>query len=136
MTQEETVEVPEKTRWAIAPDWFFRNNRSITALLKNYLCPDCAGRFSIEGKEKSAERLLATISHCCSHSPDFIHEKLPVLEGIFRLFLANGNVPATVEEISEQLKRLRGGNTYQNSTETLLRILEADMYYGLQETPD
>jgi len=136
MTEEVTVNLPAKTRWAIATDWFPLNNRSITAILKNYLCPECAKKFQSEDKKSTPELLMAAINNCCSRSPGFINEKLPVLEGIFRFFLTNGNTPATIEELGDQISRIRGGNAYQNSPEALLRVLKSDMYYGLQEIPD
>jgi hypothetical protein len=134
MTKEETADSPMKSRWAISSDWFTRNNRSITALLENYLCPECARKFTAGEKESSSESLMDTVNSCCSHLPGFINEKTPLLEGMFRFFLSNGNTPVTIEELSEHLNRIRGGNAYLNSPETLLRLLKADMYYGLQET--
>jgi hypothetical protein len=135
MTEEETIEMPAKTQWAISPDWLQQNNRSIVTLLKNYLCPECVRRFDTEGKESSYESLLTTIYDCCSHSKDFLSDKLPVLESIFRFFLSNRNTPVTTEELAEQLEHLHGGNAYHNSPEVLLRILRADIYYGVRELP-
>ncbi|GAI07324.1 unnamed protein product, partial [marine sediment metagenome] len=46
-----------------------------------------------------AADLLTTIKDCCSKTPGFITDKLPILGSIFRLFLANGNQPLDVEEL-------------------------------------
>lgn len=130
------ADLPVKTRWAIAPDWFPLNHRSITTILQSYLCPECAKKFHSEDKKCTPESLIATINNCCSHSPGFMNDKLPVLEEIFRFFLTNGNSPVTIEELGEQMNRICGGNAYHNSPATLLRVLRTDMYYGLQEIPD
>ena len=76
---------------------------------------------------------MSAIKECCSQAPDFITERLPILESVFRLFLANGNLPLALEELGKQLSELRGGDPYRTSPETLTRLLKSDRYYGLQE---
>ena len=131
--EEISTEQP-KTYWSIAPDWFQQNNRSISTLIQDYLCPKCAKQLSVEGKENPPDALLSTIRDCCSHVPDFITDRLPILESVFRLFLANGNQPLELEELGNQLSELRGGDIYRTSPEILVRILKNDRYYGLRET--
>jgi len=135
MPDKQNDPIPVETRWAIAPDWFPANHRSMEVLLKDRLCARCAGKLS-DKKEPAPKALLATIQNCCSKSPDFIHEKLPILESSFRLFLTNGNTPMTLKEISAELAKVRYGDAYLTSPETLLRILKSDSYYGLQEIND
>ena len=134
--KEEISTEQSKTRWAIALDWFQQNNRSISALIQNYLCPKCAKQLSAEGKENSPDVLMATVRDCCSHTPDFIHDRLSILESIFRLFLANGNQPLDLEELGKQLSELRGGDPYRTSPEILSRLLKKEWYYGLQEAKE
>ena len=134
MAEEITSDEPIKTCWVIALDWFQQNDRSISALIENCLCPKCAKQLSAEGKENSPEALMSAIQNCCSHAPGFVNERLPILESIFRLFLSNGNQPIALEELGQQLSQLRGGDPYRTSPETLLRLLKSDRYYGLQET--
>ena len=136
MDQEEIITELQDTRWAIALDWFQQNNRSISVLVTDYLCPKCAKQLSAEKKESSPETLMATIQNCCCHTPDFVNERLPILEGIFRLFLSNGNKPLNLEELGNQLSQLRGGDPYRTSPEALIRLLKSDLYYGLQETSE
>ena len=133
MAEEKTSDRTIKTQWAIALDWFQENNRSISTLINNYLCSKCAKQLDVKGKKITPESLISTIQNCCSHSPDFINNKLPILECIFRLYLSNGNHPLAIEELVDQLSQSRGGDTYRSSPETLLRILKSDRYYGLQE---
>jgi hypothetical protein len=115
-------------------DWFQQNNRSISILLQTYLCPKCAKRLSAKRKDNSPESLMTAIKDCCSHAPGFINDRLPVLESVFRFFLANGNQPLELEELGKQLSELRGGDPYRTSPETLSRLLKNDRYYGLHES--
>jgi hypothetical protein len=121
-----------ETRWAIALDWFQINHRSASALVKDYLCPGCARRLGAK-KEPSLQVLLTNIADCCSQTPDFIHDKLPILESAFRVFLRNNNQPLTLRELSSELGRVRSGDIYRTSPEALARILKNDRFYGLQE---
>ena len=125
-----------KPRWFIDLDWYQRNNRSILVLAQGYLCANCRKQLDAEGKEVTEAELLSTIKDCCSHAPGFITGRLPILESIFRFFLANGNQPLTLEELGEQLSEWRSGDTYRTLEEILSRLLENDQYYGLRPVPD
>ena len=101
--------------------------------MQSYLCPKCRERLMASEREISAAELLSTISDCCSKTPGFITYRLPVLESVFRLFLANGNQPLDLEELGRQLSKWRGGDTYHTSPEILSRLLSSDQYYGLRQ---
>jgi hypothetical protein len=133
MENDETTIELLKVRWAIDVAWFQQNDRSISVLLDDYLCPDCARKFSTGEKEYSPKALMSAIKSCCSRRPDFINERLPILEGIFRFFLSKGNQPFDLEELGNQLSQLRGGDPYRSSPDTLSRLLKNDRYYGFQE---
>lgn len=133
MVKEEISTEPPKTRWSINLDWFQQNHRSISVLVQNYVCPKCDKQLSAKGKKESANALMQAIKNCCSRAPDFINERLPILESVFRFFLSNGNKPLDIEELGKQLNTLRGGDPYRTSTETLSRLLKNDSYYGLKE---
>lgn len=136
MDKEEISTEQPKTYWCIALDWFPQNNRSISASVQGYLCPKCAKQLSAKGKENAPDTLMATVQDCCSHAPDFITSQSPILDSVFRLFLANGNQPLELEELGNQLSELRGGDPYRTSPAILFRILKNDQYYGLQETTE
>lgn len=133
MDKEETGTELSKKRWAIALDWFPQHNRSISVLIKDYVCPECTKKLGAKGKQPTPEALITTIHKCCSRKPDFINERLPIMESIFRLFLHNGNHDLSLEELGHELGQLRGGDMYRTSPEALYRILKKDGYYGLQE---
>ncbi len=119
--------------WFIDLGWYELNSRSFSALARERLCRKCRQRLKVEEREISAADLLTTIRDCCSKKPGFITGKSPVLESIFRLFLANGNQPLDLEELGKQLSEQRGGGSYRNSLEVLSRLLESDRYYGLRQ---
>jgi hypothetical protein len=119
-------------RWFIDLDWLEQNNRSFLVLARGGLCPKCRERLG-ESKEKiSAADLISNIRDCCSQTPGFITDRLPVLESIFRLFLANGNQPLDLEELVKQLSEWRG-DSRRTPAEVLSRLLKNERYYGLRQ---
>ena len=123
-------------RWFIDLEWYQTNNRSFSTLAKRCLCARCRERLRAEEEEIPVDELLTAIRDCCSQEPGFITGELPILESIFRLFLANDNQPLYLEELGEQLVEWRAGNPYRTSVEVLSRILESDQYYGLRRVAD
>jgi hypothetical protein len=138
MPEEQKNAPAEETHWAIDLDWYPQNGRSMTALLKTYLCAGCAKRTGDKGdkKEPTLKVLLANIQRCCAKEPEFFSDKLPIMESTFRIFLHNGNKPMTLKELSSELGRVRSGDIYRTSPETLMHILKNDRFYGLQQVPD
>ena len=133
MNEEDISTDQVKPCWFIDLDWYQQNNRSFFDMARGHLCPKCGER--LEG-EISADELLTTIKDCCSKTPGFITDKLPILESIFRLFLANGNHPLDVEELGEQLSEWRGGDAYRTSAEVLSPLLKDEQYYGIRQVKD
>ncbi len=127
---EDKVAAQTKSHWFIDLDWYQQSNRSFLALAQHCLCPKCKKRLT-KG-DISPEDLVSAIEDCCSQTEGFISGGLPVMEGIFRLFLANGNQPLDLEELGEKLRKLRGEGVYPTSPAVLSRILESDCYYGLR----
>ena len=134
MSEEDIVTEQVRPRWFIDFNWYQESNRSFFALAQNCLCDKCRKQLK-EGKI-AADDILATIRDCCSKDPVFITDRLPILESIFRLFLANGNQPLDLEELGEQLREWRNGDTYRTSAEVLSRLLSSDQCYGLRQAPD
>ena len=130
MDKEDTGNAQASPHWFIDLDWHQQNNRSFLALAQGCLCPNCQKRFK---GEISVADLLTTIKDCCCKTPNFITGKLPVLESIFRLFLANANQHLELEELGRQLSEWRGGDTYRTSADILSRLLFSDQYYGLRQ---
>jgi len=134
-TEEETEEVnaeQEEPCWSIDMDWFEAHNRSLTALVKGSMCPKCRKRLDAEGKLNSLDDILTTVRECCATEPAYISGELPIMESVFRLFLANGNQPLDLIELGRQLSERRGVDTYRTSVEILSRLLKNDRYYGIR----
>ena len=117
-------------RWFIDLSWYQQSNRSFLAMAQSCLCSRCREKLK---EDASSDDLVAAIKDCCSRASGFITRELPVLESIFRLFLANGNQPLDLEDLGRQLSEWRG-NTYHTSSQTLSRLLQSDQYYGLRQT--
>ena len=132
MNEEDTSINQVSPCWFIDLDWLQQSNRSFSALARGCLCPKCQKR--LQGEISEAD-LLATIKDCCSKAPDFITGESPILESVFRLFLANGNQPLDLDELGRQLSERRGGDTYRTSPGVLSRLLISDQYYGLCQVP-
>lgn len=125
-----------KTCWFIDLGWFQQNTRSISVLVESRLCARCHKQLAAEGKEPADLELLSMVKDCCSQAPEFITGQLPILESAFRLFLANGNQPLTLEELGKQLTEKRGGDTSRTSEKILSRLLQSDQFYGLKPASD
>ena len=122
-----------ESQWFIDLDWLQENNRSFFQLANDCLCPECRKRLNTGEGQTSADAIITTIKDCCSKASEFITIRLPVLESIFRLLLANGNQPIGLEELGKQLCERRDGDTYRTSVEILSRLLNSDRYYGLRQ---
>ena len=134
MTTEQDIETGEKQlRYFIDLEWYQRQERSLATLAASRLCPTSRKK----EKTKSEAALLRAIKQCCSKRDGYITPNMPLLEMIFRLFLANGNQPLNLEEIQEQLQKWLGdsSNARDLSVPKLKRILDNDRYYGLKPVP-
>lgn len=131
--EEKIVTDQDELRWFIDLDFFQSKNRSFIHLVEERLCTDCRKKLLVAGGETSEAELLSTIKDCCSKSPEFITGDLPILESIFRIFLANGNQSLSLEELGQQLSDRRGGDAYRTSAAILSRLLKNDQYYGIRQ---
>ena len=117
--------------WFIDLDWYRRSNRSLATLAQGCLCPKCRER--LKAGSLSEADLVANIRDCCSRISGFITGELTILESIFRLFLANGNEPLNLTELSRQLSEWLGGDTCRTSPGVLSRLLRDERYYGIRQ---
>ncbi|MBL7166845.1 MAG: hypothetical protein ISS55_10250 [Dehalococcoidales bacterium] len=124
----------EEQLWYIDIDWFERNARSFSTLAERSLCSKCRKR--LKGGKLSDNELFANIKDCCSGTTGFISGATPIMESVFRLFLANGNQALDIIELGRQLSEWRGVDTYRTSIEVLPRLLNHDLYYGIRPVGD
>ena len=118
--------------YSIDMNWYQEQGRSFALLATSRLCP------SSQKKKipKSETALLNTLKQCCSKWEGFVTPGMPLVEMIFRLFLANGNKPLALEQIQGRLQqRLSDSSEPRDlSISKLERIINEDRYYGLRPT--
>lgn len=122
-----------KTQWSIDMEWFEKNNRSLPDLARRGLCSKCVEKLAKKKKKAETPDILAAIKDCCGKTPEFVTGKMPLLESIFRIMLANGNEPMNDQEISKQLGERRGIGGYPVSPASLDRLLSNDKWYGFKK---
>ncbi len=126
------------TKFHIDFSWWEKQHKEIRILMKDLLCPQCreaVGSFSEmrmvdaldpeTAEVTKVDAVWEAIRVCCSSKPDYITPDTPLLESIFRTFLANGNKPLSVLELHERLDK--------KPPETILRMLtKGQIYLGIK----
>lgn len=105
------------TKYHIDFDWWREQNVDFRVHLSNQLCRECRQKYAehhaselvdwvdpITGEVKRVDALWQALKSCCSTRPDYITETTPLTTAIFRVFLANDNVPLSPVELAERLK--------------------------------
>jgi hypothetical protein len=122
------------TRFHIDFNWWENNDRNWRVYLRSYLCAEHQSLF-VESQNSEmvdwvdpqtaevqpVDGLQHTLISHCARQPGFITEHTAVVDAIFRLFLANGNLPLSCIELGERLgkppmtilRTLTGGRVYK-----------------------
>lgn len=137
----------EGARYAIDPTWYTERSLSLGQLVRLRRCAEChASGFQTGGAkrrkakaseavgEPSWEREMRAIGECCSLKAGYITPLLPLMESVFRLLLANGNQPLTIQELQDGIRGRWAGLEYLRAFEpdTLQRLLERQQTYGIR----
>jgi hypothetical protein len=130
---KETTTQATGTEYAIDLNWYEEGPRSFIHAVRTSLCAKCQRK--IEGKDISPRKIIGLIKGCCSGETDFINDRQPILESIFRVFLSNGNEPMGLEELSRLLSEQRGGDSTRTAPQILSRLLRKEDYYGIRPSP-
>ena len=107
-----------QTRFHIDFDWWSKNDRDWRVYLRNYLCAEHQEIFAdaradeqvdwVDPDTAEVQQVDALqhllITHCAKEDA-FITQQTTLVDSVFRLFLANGNMPLTPVELAEQLGR-------------------------------
>ncbi len=118
-------------------DWWKKNERDWHVYLRSLLCAEHQEAFSnVEEGEtidwidpqtaevKPVEGIQNALMMHCVKQPDFLTEQTAMVEAVFRLFLTNGNIPMSSQELGAKLHR---------APETILRTLAGPrVYKGLR----
>ncbi|HEX5414607.1 MAG TPA: hypothetical protein VFZ25_03000 [Chloroflexota bacterium] len=142
----------QKARYYIDERWFTENNKSFRTFAQARMCPQCRKKLGTEVQERvptvdARSRVIyevravpfgsnptSEIRKHCSKESGYITAETPLLEALFRVFLANGNQPIDAEQIQEQLATYVPPSEKPNGyrPELLTRVLESPNNYGLR----
>ena len=126
-----------KTPFHIDFDWWKKNERDWHVYLRSLLCAEHQETFAnVEEGEtidwidpqtaevKAVEGIQNALMMHCVREPDFLTEQTALVAAVFRLFLTNGNIPMSSQELGARLNR---------APETILRTLAGPrVYKGLR----
>lgn len=118
-------------------EWWKKNERDWHVYLRSLLCAEHQEAFAnIEEGEaidwvdpntaevKPVEAIQNALMTHCVRQPDFLTEQTALVEAVFRLFLTNGNIPMSSQDLGGRLNR---------PPATILRTLAgARVYKGLR----
>ena len=140
----------EQPTYRVDPGWYEEQDRSLEQVLAARMCGNhgadqaaAAGRRTAVPDPTTGElRFVAettadpfeTIANCCATQPGFITPLMPLMESIFRVFLAKGNAPLTADEVYDELRAWFAGSSRSRyfTVETIARLLENDQHYGIR----
>ena len=105
-----------KTPFHIDFEWWKQNEGDWHIFLRSFLCAEHQEAFAnveegdlIDWIDPQTAEVKpvdgvqhALITHC-AQLPDFVNQRTAVVEAIFRIFLANGNIPMSAEDLSVKL---------------------------------
>lgn len=127
------VKPTSKTPFHIDFDWWQKNERDWHVYLRSLLCAEHQQVFAnleegqtidwvdpLTAEVKPVDGVQNTIMIHCAKQPDFLTEQTALVEAVFRLFLTNGNLPMSSEELGARLNR---------PAVTILRTLTAGRVY-------
>jgi len=126
-----------QTHYHIDFDWWSKVDRDWRVYLRSYLCPEHQEAFAnletdtmvdwVDPDTAEVQRVDGLqhilITHCAVQD-SFITQQSTLVDSVFRLFLANGNIPLTPIELAEQLGR--------DPTMILRTLSGARVYKGLR----
>ncbi len=142
------------TPYFIDTSWFEENDFSFIDFARGRMCESCVDRLGEEIEERYTELDKKTgrasfsfrkvpyganparvIRDCCSKKKEYITPDMPTLEAIFRVYLANGNVPMPLSHVREQLAEWCPGGGCQwllLPMDAMERLVQNDRFYGIR----
>jgi hypothetical protein len=126
-----------KTPFHIDFDWWKQTENDWHVFLRSLLCEEHQAAFAnieegglidwidpLTAEVKQVDGLQHTLMSHCALQPEFANAHTAIVEAIFRLFIANGNIPMNAEDLSKKLNR---------PADTILRTIAGPrVYRGLR----
>ncbi len=117
--------------------WWRENDRDWKVFLRRLLCEEHRNLLADTGHDEvidwvdpetaevhQVDALQHVVMTHCAQQPEFLETSVPLVEAIFRVFLASGNTPMTAVELGERLNR---------QPRLILRTLSGPrVYYGIR----
>jgi len=118
-------------------EWWKKNERDWHVYLRSLLCADHQETFAnveegetidwvdpVTAEVKPVDGIQNALMTHCARQPDFLTDQTALVEAVFRLFVTNGNIPMTSQDLGKRLNR---------QPETILRTLAGPrIYKGLR----
>ena len=118
-------------------EWWKKNERDWHVFLRSLLCPEHQETFAeLEEGEmidwidpqtaevKPVDGVQHALMSHCALLPEFSDARTAMVEAVFRIFLVNGNVPMSADDLGKKLGR---------SADTILRTIAGPrVYRGLR----
>ena len=114
-------------------EWWKKNERDWHVYLRSLLCAEHQETFAdveqgqtidwvdpATAEVKPVEGVQNALMTHCVKQPDFLTQQTALVEAVFRLFLSNGNVPMSSQDLSTKLQR---------PAETIFRTLAGPRVY-------
>jgi hypothetical protein len=126
------------TKFHIDFSWWEKQNKDIRVFMRELLCPESQEAAATAPDKQmvdmvdpetaevtQVDALWEAIRACCSLKPGYIAEDTPILDSIFRVFIANGNQPLSISELHEHLDK--------KPADVILRLLtRGQVYMGIK----
>jgi len=126
------------TKFHIDFSWWEKQNKDIHVFMRDLLCLECQSEIASSdpaalvdmidpetAEVHQVDAMWEAIQACCSRKPDFIPPDAPILDSIFRTFLANGNKPLSPLELQSRLVK--------RPADLILRMLtKGQVYMGIR----
>jgi hypothetical protein len=154
MVEAVSQETQAQPRYALDEAWLAARGRALSALVQERLCREARQQIGQVREQRApstdasgavvftAQRttvgadtasLMALIAEHCAQHPEYRNPRLPVLEMVFRIFLARRNEPMTADAIAQALEDwVRPGDGRVLNRSVIERLMATDEYYGFR----
>ncbi|NLV74813.1 MAG: hypothetical protein GXY52_09060 [Chloroflexi bacterium] len=126
------------TKFHIDLQWWQSSQLDLRFYIREAMCSSCQADFGnlddaeqidwvdeVTGEVTTLDGVWQALRAHCVNEPNFIDATTPIVDAVFRTFLANGNQPLSIVELHALLDR--------RSPETLLRMLiGGQVYLGIR----
>jgi hypothetical protein len=120
------------TKFHIDYSWWEKSSEDLRTYLLSHLLPEQRERLSQQEEDRRVDYIdpdtgevfeldeLGLGIQMAADDPNFINQQTPLVDSVFRVFLANGNLPMSPAELAEETGR---------SAQTILKTLGGNVIY-------